>query len=80
MGPEIGKLSLQYGCNDFGSTMLEENVVSAAACTHKVNTNLILQLIREAGKIPAQRNTNYEILRVFEDENETVEKDFILQN
>ncbi len=79
MGPEIGKLSLQYGCNDFGSTMIEENVVSAAACTHKVNTNLILQLIREAGKIPAQRNTNYEILHVFK-ENETVEKDFVMQN
>ncbi len=80
MGPEIGKLSLQYGCNDFGSTMLEENVVSAAACTHKVNIELILRLIREAGKIPAQRNTNYEILRVFSDENEKVEKDFVLQN
>lgn len=79
MGAEVGKLSLQYGCNDFGSTMIEENVVSAAACTHKVNTNLILQLIREAGKIPAQRNTNYDILHVF-GENETVENDFVLQN
>jgi len=80
MGPEIGKLSLSYGCNDFGSTMIEENVVSAAACTHKVNIELILRLIREAGKIPAQRNTRYEILRVFDDENYKVEKDFVLQN
>jgi cyclic dehypoxanthinyl futalosine synthase len=79
MGPEIGKLSLRYGCNDFGSTMIEENVVSAAGTTHKVNTNLILQLIREAGKIPAQRNTRYEILRVFH-EGETVENDFVMQN
>ncbi len=79
MGPEVGKLSLSYGCNDFGSTMMEENVVSAAACTHKVNTNQILRLIREAGKIPAQRNTNYEILRVFR-EGEQAEKDFIMQN
>jgi cyclic dehypoxanthinyl futalosine synthase len=59
--------------------MMEENVVSAAACTHKVNTNLILQMIREAGKVPAQRNTKYQILHVFE-EGERVEKDFILQN
>lgn len=80
MGPEIGKLSLRYGCNDFGSTMMEENVVSAASCTHKVNIELILRLIREAGKIPAQRNTNYDILKVFDDETEKVEKDFILQN
>ncbi|WP_124726961.1 cyclic dehypoxanthinyl futalosine synthase [Staphylospora marina] len=79
MGPEIGKLSLRYGCNDFGSTMIEENVVSAAGTTHKVNTNMILRLIREAGKIPAQRNTRYEILRVFR-EGETVSNDFVMQN
>jgi cyclic dehypoxanthinyl futalosine synthase len=40
---------------------------------------LILQLIREAGKIPAQRNTKYEIIRTFE-ANDKVAKDFILQN
>jgi cyclic dehypoxanthinyl futalosine synthase len=59
--------------------MMEENVVSAAGTTHKVNTNLTLRLIREAGKIPAQRNTKYEILRVFQDE-ENAEKDFVMQN
>ncbi|MCK0471360.1 cyclic dehypoxanthinyl futalosine synthase [Halalkalibacter sp. APA_J-10(15)] len=79
MGPEIGKLSLQYGCNDFGSTMMEENVVSAAGATHKVNTNLTLQLIREAGKIPAQRDTGYNILKVYH-EDETADKDFVMQN
>jgi len=36
-------------------------------------------LIREAGKIPAQRNTKYETLRVFQDEEEA-EKDFVMQN
>ena len=80
MGPEIGKLTLSYGCNDFGSTMIEENVVSAAGATHKVNINSTLQIIREAGKIPAQRNTKYEILRVFDNENEKVENDFVMQN
>ncbi|SFI81251.1 cyclic dehypoxanthinyl futalosine synthase [Thermoflavimicrobium dichotomicum] len=79
MGPEIGKLSLHYGCNDFGSTMIEENVVSAAGTTHKVNNNLAIQLIREAGKIPAQRNTKYEILRIFKD-GEMAERDFVMQN
>ncbi|KPV57195.1 radical SAM protein, partial [Paenibacillus sp. A3] len=80
MGPEVGKLSLHYGCNDFGSTMIEENVVSAAGTTHKVNIGSTLQLIREAGKIPAQRNTRYEILRRFDDETVRVHKDFIMQN
>jgi len=75
MGPEVGKLSLHYGCNDFGSTMMEENVVSAAGTTYKVNIELIVRLIREAGKIPAQRNTRYEILRVF-DEHTPIERDF----
>ncbi|CAM4239593.1 MAG: cyclic dehypoxanthinyl futalosine synthase [Paenibacillus macerans] len=79
MGPEVGKLSLQYGCNDFGSTMIEENVVSSAGATYKVNIGTTLQIIREAGKTPAQRNTKYEILRVF-DEEATVERDFIMQN
>ena len=80
MGPEVGKLSLHYGCNDFGSTMIEENVVSAAGTTHKVNISSTLDIIRQAGKIPAQRNTRYEILRVFDDANTKVEKDFVMQN
>lgn len=79
LGPDYGKLSLSYGCNDFGSTMMEENVVSAAKCAYKVNTNQILQLIREAGKIPAQRNTQYETLRIFKD-NEMADADFVMQN
>ncbi|SFI91828.1 cyclic dehypoxanthinyl futalosine synthase [Paenibacillus sp. UNC496MF] len=79
MGPEIGKLTLSYGCNDFGSTMIEENVVSAAGTTHKVNIGSTLQIIREAGKIPAQRNTKYEILKVFEG-SEQATNDFIMQN
>jgi cyclic dehypoxanthinyl futalosine synthase len=80
MGPEVGKLSLHYGCNDFGSTMIEENVVSAAGTTHKVNISSTLDLIRQAGKVPAQRNTRYEILRVFDDVNAKVENDFVMQN
>jgi cyclic dehypoxanthinyl futalosine synthase len=79
MGPEIGKLSLSYGADDFGSTMMEENVVSAAGATYKVNIELSVQLIREAGKIPAQRNTRYDILRMFDD-GAKVDRDFVMQN
>lgn len=79
MGPEMGKLSLSYGCNDFGSTMIEENVVSAAGTTHKVNIELILQLIRECGKIPAQRDTKYNILKVY-NESDKADLDFVMQN
>jgi cyclic dehypoxanthinyl futalosine synthase len=79
MGPEIGKLTLSYGCNDFGSTMIEENVVSAAGTTHKVNINSTLQIIREAGKIPAQRDTKYRIIKTYA-ENDSAAKDFVMQN
>ncbi|AOZ92070.1 cyclic dehypoxanthinyl futalosine synthase [Paenibacillus crassostreae] len=79
MGPEIGKLSLSYGCNDFGSTMMEENVVSSAGAVHKVNIESIIGLIRDAGKIPAQRNTKYDILKIYE-EGTTVDRDFVMQN
>ncbi|OPA76707.1 dehypoxanthine futalosine cyclase [Paenibacillus selenitireducens] len=79
MGPEVGKQTLSYGCNDFGSTMIEENVVSAAGTTHKVNIESILRLIREEGKIPAQRDTKYNIIRTFEEESH-VDRDFIMQN
>lgn len=80
MGPEVGKLSLRYGCNDFGSTMIEENVVSAAGATYKVNIQSILELIRETGNIPAQRNTKYEIIRMFDGPDSLVEHDFVMQN
>ncbi|WP_054955920.1 cyclic dehypoxanthinyl futalosine synthase [Paenibacillus dakarensis] len=79
MGPEIGKLSLSYGCNDFGSTMMEENVVSSAGAVYKVNIESIVKLIRETGNIPAQRNTKYDILRVFHDDS-MIERDFVMQN
>ena len=72
MGPDVGKQSLRYGCNDFGSTMIEENVVSAAGATHKVDTETIKMLISEAGFVPAQRNTRYEILRMFYPESLTL--------
>jgi cyclic dehypoxanthinyl futalosine synthase len=60
--------------------MIEENVVSAAGTTYKVNITSTLKLIREAGKIPAQRNTKYETLRLFEDESEVITNDFVMQN
>ena len=61
------------------AAMMEENVVSSAGAVYKVNIESIIQLIRETGNIPAQRNTRYDILRVFED-NSTVERDFVMQN
>ncbi|MDX1933206.1 MAG: cyclic dehypoxanthinyl futalosine synthase [Capsulimonadales bacterium] len=61
-GPKIGQLSLSYGVDDFGSTMMEENVVSAAGCVFHVSPEDIERLITDAGYTPRRRNTRYELL------------------
>ncbi|MBL0387948.1 dehypoxanthine futalosine cyclase [Tumebacillus sp. ITR2] len=65
MGPKIGQLALEYGCNDMGSTMLEENVVSAAGAHNRMNTKQLIDVIQDAGRVAAQRDTQYNILNVF---------------
>jgi cyclic dehypoxanthinyl futalosine synthase len=61
-GPEIGQVALKYGANDFGSVMMEENVVSSAGTTFRLNAGDIERLIREAGYEPRRRNNWYELL------------------
>ena len=64
-GERIGQLTLTFGADDLGSIMLEENVVRAAGTSFEMSTRKMIDLIRSAGKIPAQRNTRYEILKTF---------------
>ena len=66
-GKEVGQLSLHYGADDLGSIMLEENVVSSAGARHRSNRLEIIDLIRRAGRVPAQRATTYEHLVVHDD-------------
>jgi len=61
-GPEIGQVALKYGANDFGSVMMEENVVSSAGTTFRLNAQEIETLIRAAGYEPRRRNNWYELL------------------
>jgi cyclic dehypoxanthinyl futalosine synthase len=61
-GPEIGQIALKYGANDFGSVMMEENVVSSAGTTFRLNAAKIEDLIREAGYAPRRRNNWYELI------------------
>lgn len=58
-GPKIGGVSLAYGVNDFGSTMLEENVVSAAGACYAMPIEEIERIIRDAGYEPRRRTTLY---------------------
>jgi cyclic dehypoxanthinyl futalosine synthase len=65
-GKKTGQIALHFGADDFGGTLLEENVHAAANFVNKTNTEECKQLIRESGFIPAQRSTLYEILSVDE--------------
>jgi len=66
-GIKIAQVGLRFGANDFGSTMLEENVVKAAGVSYRVTMEEIIQAIKSAGFRPAQRNTFYKILRFFDE-------------
>jgi cyclic dehypoxanthinyl futalosine synthase len=61
-GPKIAQVSLDYGIDDMGSTMMEENVVSAAGTTFHLDARGIERLIEETGRRAAQRDTNYALL------------------
>ena len=67
-GKKTGQIALHFGGDDFGGTLLEENVHAAANFVNKTNTEECRQLIRESGFVPAQRTTLYEILNVEEQE------------
>ena len=62
MGMKIGQLALRFGCNDFGSLMIEENVVSAANTTHRTTVGELDRLIIDAGFTPARRRQDYSII------------------
>ncbi len=64
-GSYIGQLALMFGANDLGSTMMEENVVSAAGVQNKMNQEEMIKLIRDIGEYPAKRDTAYNILERF---------------
>ena len=61
-GPKIGQIALKYGANDFGSVMMEENVVSQAGAHFRLQTEDICSLIRGAGYEPHRRDNWYDLL------------------
>jgi cyclic dehypoxanthinyl futalosine synthase len=63
-GKASGQVSMHLGVDDLGSIMLEENVISSAGARHRSRLSELIDLIRTADRIPAQRNTLYERLAV----------------
>jgi cyclic dehypoxanthinyl futalosine synthase len=60
VGKQVAQICLQAGANDFGSIMIEENVVSAAGAPHRFTAKGIQDAIAEAGFVPQLRNQQYE--------------------
>jgi len=65
-GPKLAQVALSFGANDFGGILIDEVVVGATGVVYRVDRAEALRLIRGAGRLPAQRNTKYEILKVYE--------------
>jgi cyclic dehypoxanthinyl futalosine synthase len=64
VGKQVAQLCLHAGANDFGSIMIEENVVSAAGAPHRFTSKGIQEAIREAGFEPQLRNQQYEFRKI----------------
>lgn len=73
VGKEVAQLCLHAGANDFGSIMIEENVVSAAGAPHRFTYKGIQEAIQQAGFEPQLRNQQYEFRQI----PETIEEQVI---
>ena len=62
-GPRIGQIALRFGANDYGSVMMEENVVSKAGTSFQTTRDEIEQIISEAGYEPCVRNNWYQLVQ-----------------
>ncbi len=65
-GKKTGQIALHFGADDFGGTLMEENVHAAANFVNKTNADECVQLIHESGFAAAQRTTLYDIIEVIE--------------
>jgi FO synthase subunit 2 len=71
-GPEFAQFSLTAGANDFGGTLMEEHISRAAGANHGqyFPPEEFQRLTKEIGRIPAQRNTTYGIIKLFDKDEE----------
>lgn len=67
LGQNFAQLSLNYGVNDFSGTLMEENISKSAGAIYGeyLEQSQIINIVKAAGKIPAQRDTLYNIIRYF---------------
>ncbi|HUT06928.1 MAG TPA: 5-amino-6-(D-ribitylamino)uracil--L-tyrosine 4-hydroxyphenyl transferase CofH [Nitrosopumilaceae archaeon] len=75
-GQKMSQLLLMWGANDFGGTLINESISTSAGSEHGqlLKPKEIKRTVREIGRIPAERNTNYKILKRFENSNDSEEE------
>jgi cyclic dehypoxanthinyl futalosine synthase len=61
-GPKVAQIALFFGANDFGSTMIEENVVAAAGVSHRLSETEIRRIVSDTGFEPRQRLMDYTLV------------------
>lgn len=71
-GPKMSQVLLMWGANDFGGTLINESISTSAGAQHGqlLRPKEIRQLIREAGRIPAQRTTTYKIVKEYKSDSD----------
>jgi len=69
-GPKLSQIGLMAGANDFGGTLINESISTAAGASHGqlMKPSQLRALIREMGRVPAERSTTYKKLRVLDSE------------
>lgn len=74
-GPKLAQLLLAAGANDVGGTLINESISTSAGASYGqlVPPAELRRLIRDAGRVPAQRSTTYDVMRVYEVEDETAD-------
>jgi cyclic dehypoxanthinyl futalosine synthase len=66
-GLKLGQIALAFGCDDMGGTLIEDKVLEPTGIKVHTRREDLIRLVRDAGFIPVQRDTNYQVLKVFEE-------------
>jgi len=72
-GPDMVQLALSFGADDFGGVLMEESVVKATGIDFGMTVERIISLISETGLTPAQRNTEYTIVKDFNSQEHSIQ-------
>lgn len=78
-GPKMAQILLKWGANDFGGTLINESISTSAGAQYGqiLKPKEIKTLVRQIGRVPAQRNTTYKIIKRYDSESDSDELDSI---